>query len=135
MMRISMSFAKIISAVPVGNLRSEILVVQSAQNWHRQRATDGLDSTRDRRVLLQRKVRPSLVVIFLVRIEQLAEMSFAEHNNMVKTIPSDRTMNIAATAASPRRSAITVRAMPRRQPSETCAARQRAVDHPRQGGK
>jgi hypothetical protein len=27
--------------VPVGNLRSEILVVQSAQNWHRQRATDG----------------------------------------------------------------------------------------------
>jgi hypothetical protein len=63
------------------------------------------------------------------------EMPLAEHNNMVKTIPSDRTMNIAATAASPRRSAITVRAMPRRQPSETCAARQRAVDHPRQGGK
>src|SRR5258708_5744948 len=76
--------------VPVGSLRPEILVVQSAQNWHRQRATDGLDSTRDRRVLLQRKVRPSLVVIFLVRIEQMAEMSFAEHNNMVKTIPSDR---------------------------------------------
>src|SRR6266699_4289495 len=73
--------------VPVGNLRPEILVVQSAQNWHRQRATDGLDRTRDRRVLLQRKVRPSLVVIFLVRIEQMAEMSFAEHNNMVKTIP------------------------------------------------
>jgi len=29
------------------------------------------------------------------------EMPLAEHNNMVKTIPSDRTMNIAATAASP----------------------------------
>src|SRR6266851_3185425 len=40
--------------VPVGNLRPEILVMQSAQNWHRQRATDGLDSTRDRRVLVQR---------------------------------------------------------------------------------
>ena len=26
--------------VPVGNLRSEILMVQSAQNWHRQRATE-----------------------------------------------------------------------------------------------
>ena len=80
-----------VNPVPVGNLRPDILVVQSAQNWHCQRATDGLDSTRDRRVLLQRKVRPSLVVIFLVRIEQMAEMSFAEHNNMVKTIPSDRT--------------------------------------------
>jgi hypothetical protein len=40
--------------VPVGNLGPEILVVQSAQNWHRQRATDSLDSTRDRRVLVQR---------------------------------------------------------------------------------
>jgi hypothetical protein len=41
-------------AVPVGNLRPEILMVQSTQNWHRQRATDGLDGTRDRRVLVQR---------------------------------------------------------------------------------
>jgi hypothetical protein len=42
------------TVVPVGNLRSEILVVQSAQNWHRQRAADSLDGTRDRRVLVQR---------------------------------------------------------------------------------
>jgi hypothetical protein len=40
--------------VPVGNLRPEILVVQSAQNWHRQRAIDSLDGTRNRRVLMQR---------------------------------------------------------------------------------
>src|SRR5262249_15957320 len=37
--------------VLVGNLRSEILVVQSAQNRHRQRETDSLDGTRDRRVV------------------------------------------------------------------------------------
>src|SRR6266404_2561643 len=77
--------------VPVGNLRPEILVVQSAQNWHRQRATDGMDSTRDRRVLQKRTVSPRLVVIFLVRIEQMADMSFAEDNNIFKTIPSYRT--------------------------------------------
>jgi hypothetical protein len=40
--------------VPVGNLCSEILVMQPAQNWDRQRATDSLDGTRDRRVLAQR---------------------------------------------------------------------------------
>jgi hypothetical protein len=34
--------------VLVGNLHSEILVLQSAQNWHRQRATDSLDGTRAR---------------------------------------------------------------------------------------
>jgi hypothetical protein len=36
-------------------------------------------------------LRASLVVIFLVGIEQVAEMSLAEHYNMVETIPSDRT--------------------------------------------
>jgi hypothetical protein len=40
--------------VLVGNLRSEILVVQSTQNRHRQRETYSLDGTRDRRVLVQR---------------------------------------------------------------------------------
>jgi hypothetical protein len=35
------------SPVPVGNLRSEILMVQSAQNRHRLRATDRLNSTWD----------------------------------------------------------------------------------------
>ena len=33
--------------------------------------------------------RPSFVVMLLVGIEQMAEMSFAEHNDMVKAIPSD----------------------------------------------
>jgi hypothetical protein len=46
--------ARIATAVLVGNLRSEILVVQSAQNRHRQRETDSLDGTRHRRVLVQR---------------------------------------------------------------------------------
>jgi hypothetical protein len=37
----------------VGNSRSDILVVQSAQNRHGQRLTDGLDGTGNGRVLLQ----------------------------------------------------------------------------------
>ena len=39
--------------VPVGNSRSDILVVQPTQNWHGQRLPDGLDGAGDRRVLLQ----------------------------------------------------------------------------------
>jgi len=41
------------SAVPVGNSRSDILVVQPAQHRHGQRLTDALDGTGNRRVLLQ----------------------------------------------------------------------------------
>jgi DNA invertase Pin-like site-specific DNA recombinase len=44
----------VMGGVPVGNLRSDILVMQPAQNRHRQRATDSLDATWDRRVLVQR---------------------------------------------------------------------------------
>src|SRR5262249_24061437 len=32
----------------------------------------------------------SLVVIFLLRTEQVTKMSFTEHNNMVKAVPPDR---------------------------------------------
>src|SRR5262245_15662220 len=42
-----------LAPVLIGNSRSDILMVQSAQNWHGQRLTDGLDGARDRRVLLQ----------------------------------------------------------------------------------
>jgi hypothetical protein len=40
--------------VPVGNLRSEILVMQSAQNWRRKCAAHSLNRTRNGRVLVQR---------------------------------------------------------------------------------
>jgi hypothetical protein len=39
--------------VPVGNSRSDILVMQPAEHRHGERLTDGLDGARDRRILLQ----------------------------------------------------------------------------------
>jgi hypothetical protein len=35
--------------------------------------------------------RPYLVVIFHVRQQYMTEVSLAEHNNVVKALPSDRT--------------------------------------------
>jgi hypothetical protein len=64
---------------PIGNLCSEILAVQSAQNWHPQRTTDSLDGARDWGVLVQRQVRASLVVIFLVRFEQMSEVPLTKN--------------------------------------------------------
>jgi len=52
--------------VLVGNSCSDVLVVQAAQDGHRERLTDGLDGARNRRVLLQRQMRAGLVVIFLI---------------------------------------------------------------------
>src|SRR5206468_8498294 len=63
------------SPIPVGNLRSEILMVQSAQNWHRQRATDSLDGTRDRRVLVQRGRRTRHNAMAIARHSSHSELS------------------------------------------------------------
>jgi hypothetical protein len=43
----------VMPVVPVGNSHSYILVVQPAQNWHGQRATDSLDGAGDRCILVQ----------------------------------------------------------------------------------
>jgi hypothetical protein len=50
-----------------------------------------LDGARDRRILLQEEMRTDLVVVFHVRQQCVTEMPLAEHNNMVKALPSDRT--------------------------------------------
>src|SRR4030081_2302548 len=36
-------------------------------------------------------MRPHLVVVFYIGEEQMTEVSLAEHNNVVKALPSDRT--------------------------------------------
>jgi hypothetical protein len=48
-----------------------------------------LDVARDRRILSQREVSANLVVVFLIRNEQVTEVLLAKDNNMIKTIPSD----------------------------------------------
>src|ERR1700722_12677728 len=47
--------------------------------------------SRRRRVLVDRKVRASRVIVGRVRSQQMAKMPLAEHDNVVKTLPPDRT--------------------------------------------
>jgi len=56
-------------------------VVQPAENWAAKNVPGPLDGARDRRILL----------VFHVRQQYVTEMPLAEHNNMVKALPSDRT--------------------------------------------
>ena len=45
--------ASVMTVVPVGNVCSDILVVQPTQDRQSQRLADGLDGARDGRILLQ----------------------------------------------------------------------------------
>src|SRR5262245_65894589 len=49
-----------------------------------------MDVSRDRRVFVQRQVDTNLVVVALIRVEQMTQVPLAEDDNMVKTIPPDR---------------------------------------------
>ena len=80
-----------ISACACRKSNPDILVVQPAENWAAKNVPGPLDGARDRRILLQGQMRTDLVVVFHVRQQYVTEMPLAEHNNMVKALPSDRT--------------------------------------------
>ena len=79
-----------LNGCPCRKLNPDILVVQSAQDWLGQNATDRLDGARHWRILVQRQVRASLIVVFCVRSKDMAKMQFAEYDNVVEAVPSDR---------------------------------------------
>ena len=64
--------------------------MQSTKNGADGNAAMGSYCARERRILVQRQVRSTLIVILLVRTQQTAQMPFAKNNNMVEALPSDR---------------------------------------------
>ena len=85
------------------NSNSHVQMMKSAEKWRRQNATNGMYCSRRWRVLVDRKVRASLVIVGRVRSQQMAEMPLAEHDNVVKTFPPDRTDRPFAISVLPRR--------------------------------
>ncbi len=49
----------------------------------------GSHCARERRILVQRQVRSTLIVILLVRTQQIPQMPFAKNNNMIEALSSD----------------------------------------------
>src|SRR5260221_4516836 len=79
-------------------------MMKSAKKWLGQNATNGMSCSRRRRVLVDRKVRASRVIVGRVRSQQMAKMLLAEHDNVVKTFPPDRTDRPFTISGLPRRS-------------------------------
>src|SRR3984893_10294709 len=58
----------------------------------------------ERGVLVQRSMGPRHIIIGRVRSQQMTKMPLAEHDNVVKTFPPDRTDRPFAISVLPRRS-------------------------------
>src|ERR1700704_6830234 len=78
-------------------------MMKSAKKWRSHNATNGMYFSGHRRVLVDRKVRASRVIIARVRSQQMAKMPLAEHDNVVKTFPADRTNRPFTIPVLPRR--------------------------------
>ena len=52
---------------------------------------NSLNGPRRWRIFVQRQVCASVIIILHVREENMAQVSFAEDDDMIKTFPSDRT--------------------------------------------
>ena len=79
------------------------MMVQFSEDRRGNNASDGLNGARHGRVLVQREVGPRIIVIRHVRKEHVAQMPLAKHDDMIETLPSDRTDQAFAVSILPRR--------------------------------
>jgi hypothetical protein len=79
-------------------------MMKSAKKWRRQNATNGMYVRGDGASLLIERCVASRVIVGRVRSQQMTKMPLAEHDNVVKTFPPDRTDCPFAISVLPRRS-------------------------------
>ena len=79
------------------------MVMKAAEDGRRYDATHMLDGATDRRVLVKRPMSPQLVIISGISRQDSAEVRFAQDDNMVDTLASDRSDQSFGEAVLPRR--------------------------------
>ena len=88
--RILVSHVRMRCPCPYRKSNSNVLMVQSSEERPGNDAANRLDCSRNRCILAQGQVRASLIVISLIRFEQVAKMPLAKYNYIVQAIPPDR---------------------------------------------
>ena len=84
--------------VPSQNLKPDILMMEPAEDRYRCDAPDLLYPAKIRSIFVQREMRPDFVVIGCVSFQNTAQVSFAEHDEVVEgfaTYRSDEPLDVA----------------------------------------
>ena len=64
--------------------------MQSSQHWKRDHTSSPLNGSAARGVLVQREMGPEFVVVDRIRAEHLAQVRFAEHDEVIQSFPANR---------------------------------------------
>src|SRR6267378_1965450 len=84
-------------------LDSTVMVMKSAEDRHRCDAAYVLDGAMDRSVFAKRPMSPQLVIISGILRQDPAEVRFAQDDNMVDTLATNRSDQSFREAVLPRR--------------------------------
>jgi len=77
-------------AVCTENLSSGVVLVKSAKDGVSFDASDSLNRTKNRRILVQGSMRSEVIIIVGVRFHNSAQMRLAQDNDVVHTFTPDR---------------------------------------------
>ena len=64
--------------------------MQSSQHWQRYHTSSALNGSEARGVLVQGEMRPEFVVVDRIRAEHLAQVRFAEYDEVIQSLPANR---------------------------------------------
>ena len=77
-------------ACPYRKSNPDVLMMQSAEDRQSLNEPGGLDSPSARRVFGQRQVRADAIVVVGVTAEHMTKVPLAEHDDVVKAFPAER---------------------------------------------
>ena len=70
--------------MPTQNLNPDIMMMQPAKDWNCGNGAERHSTAEIRRILVQRKICPNLVVVRSVSLQDTAQVRFAEHDDVVE---------------------------------------------------
>jgi len=71
-------------AVLTQNLNPDILMMQPAKDWNRCDASELLGAPKVRSIFIQRNMGPDFVVVRSVGLQDIAQVRFAEHHEVIE---------------------------------------------------
>ncbi len=89
-------------AAPGQNLNPDVLMMKAAEDWYRCDAADLLRPPKIRRILVQREMRPDLVVIGSAILQNATQLRFVEDDQVIEAFAPNRSDEALDVAVLPR---------------------------------
>ena len=92
-----------LQGVPIQNLKPSVLMMEPAEDWYRCDGADPLAPPIIWSIFIQREMRPDIIVVRSVSLQNPAQVGFAEHDKVIERFATYRSNEPLDMAVLPRR--------------------------------